>query len=255
MQDIKKIYRNEYQGENVNTVALYINGKWAYEKEFVPNVQPEPKFKQAIVIGNGISRLDFDLPLFLPHRKKTAWNEYTDWQLAKTVKKHNTYGCNALYRDYRVDYLVVTGEELINEVGSSVYPDNNVCYANKLDIMKYPGKYNLIPQDPQWNSGALAAYIAAFDGNRKIFMLGFDGIDNSTNNYNCYAGTAGYYPKDGRVNENYWVQSLAKVMNTYNDTEFVRVAPTTSFRTPELWKYCLNFRTVNFRQFVLEADL
>jgi integrase/recombinase XerD len=46
-----------------------------------------------------------------------------------------------------------------------------------------------------------------------------------------------------------------KISNIYTDVEFIRVAPTNTFRSPESWKYLLNYRTINFRQFVIEADL
>jgi hypothetical protein len=44
-------------------------------------------------------------------------------------------------------------------------------------------------------------------------------------------------------------------MNTYNDVEFVRVMPEATWWTPDEWAALPNFRQINFRDFVLEADI
>jgi hypothetical protein len=74
----KKLFRNNYQGEDIYTAATYTNGSWSYDKEFVPRVLENQKFGgRAVVIGNGTGRLKFDLN----HLKKN---------------KVQTYGCNAI---------------------------------------------------------------------------------------------------------------------------------------------------------------
>ena len=112
-----------------------------------------------------------------------------------------------------------------------------------------------MPQDPQWNSGSVATYLAAFDGHKKVFMIGFDGVDSADSSYTVYAGTNAYPAAHDAASEDYWELSMAEVFKTYPDTSFIRVCPTKNFRVPEAWKYCLNYRSVDFRQFVLEADL
>lgn len=254
--DIREKYRKDYSGEDVNLVGLYVNGEWRYQSEFVPSsVTDVPYSDRAVVVGNGISRSQFDLALFLDSRTQTTWGEYTEWVPAKQRKKFNTYGCNALYRDFRVDFLVSTGDSITQEIAESEYADTNVVYAAKTNLEKYSSKFHYIPQDPPYNSGAIAAYMAAFDGHKRVFLLGFDGIDSSNETYNVYANTNGYPDKNSNVSEDFWVQSMSIVFSTYKDVEFIRVCPTSGFRTPEQWKYFLNFRTIDFRQFAVEADL
>ena len=256
MQIIDRLYRKDYTGEHVNTVGLYHEQKWHYEKEFVTNPFTNlPLSNRAVVIGNGISRLEFDLTHFLPSRETTAWGEFTPWMPPKSAKKFNTYGCNALYRNFRPDFVVATGTDIIQEIANSDYTNNNVVYANGQVVAQYSEKFHYIPQDLSFNSGAIAAYLAAFDGHKRVFMIGFDGIDNTNDNYNVYAGTNGYPTKDTTISESFWTIGLYNVMKMYEDVEFFRVAPTDTFRTPEPWKYLLNYRTINFRQFVCEADL
>jgi len=257
MEIIKKIYRKDVAGEDVSTVGLYIDAQWTYQKEFIPlSVEYQPVSDKAVVIGNGMSRQDFNLKLCLPWRETTAWGEQTEWKPAlHQVKKFNTYGCNALYRDYKVDFLIAAGDEFIKEIAVNEYSANNIVYASKFHLTKYPGVFKYIPQDPNWNAGAVAAYMAAFDGHKKVYMLGFDGIDNPTDIYNVYAGTPSYPAKTDGILEDFWVLSLENLMKTYSDTEFIRVAPARTFRSPEAWKYLLNYRVIDFRDFVLEADV
>lgn len=253
---LAKKYRDEQAYETVNTVGVYIDNKWKYQDESVPLTQTIDRLDNAVVIGNGLSRNQFDLRLFLPYRETTPWGETGPWQPAsKQIKNLNTYGCNAVYRNYKSDFLVAIGEEFIEEIAQTDYCDNNIVYANSKYLEKYPGKFNIIPQNPELNSGAVAVYLAAFDGHKKIYMLGFDGIDNTNDNYNVYANTQSYRSRDDLANESFWVRSLNDVMKVYSDTEFIRVCPTKNFRQPELWRYNLNYRQIDFRQFVLEADI
>lgn len=252
MQKIKQLYRSTYTGEDVITERVYENAKWNPTEEFVNNPFPvQPLSDRALVIGNGISRLDFDLRLLLEHRVGVF-----NWSPALQPRKFYTYGCNAVYRDFKTDFLVITGDDaFIDAVANSGECDTRVVYAPGQALFNHPGKFNYIPQNPNWNSGAIAAYLAAFDGHKKVYLMGFDGNDSVGYNYNVYADTEHYPAKSDTVVEDFWVKSLASVMSAYPDVEFVRVAPTATFRTPEAWKYFLNFRTINFRQFVSEADV
>ena len=256
MEKVQQLYRSNYSGEDVKKIGLYIDNEWKYEEEYLSYLNLNvPLSNQAVVIGNGISINEFNLNLFLPSRTVTAWGEFSNWSPSLNKKKFNTYGCNALYRNFQPDFLIATGDTFLEEIAASDYCENNVVYANKYALPKYQNKFHYIPQDPSYNSGAIAAYLAAFDGHKKIFLLGFDGIDTDNNIYNVYAGTKCYPSNGDTVTEDYWVQSLNHVMLTYSDVEFVRVAPASSYRTPELWKYRINFRTISFHQFVLEADI
>ena len=251
MQKIQKIYRKDYRGEEVITNRVYQNSKWNPTTEFIPTESLfNPESKSAVILGNGPTRLEFDCKRFLDYRMPNH-----TWRTNENKVNFLTYGCNALFRDYRPDFVIATGDRLLREIADSGYCDSRVVYANNEPLTRFPGKFNLIPQNPQFNSGAIAAYLAAFDGHKKVFMLGFDGNDTPGYNYNVYKGTTGYYSDSTPITEDFWVQSLELIMTTYNETEFVRVAPTASFRTPEAWKYCLNYRQIDFRQFASEVGL
>jgi hypothetical protein len=253
MHKIDKILRKDYIGEDVNLVGTLKESAWTYETEFVDNpFKNGPMSNHAVVIGNGTSRLGFDLRYIMDYVNHPV--DQT-WKKARISKKFFTYGCNALHRDFAPDFLVVTGDKMIREVATSPYTKDHIAYANNSAVMEWQGRYHVIPQDPPWNSGTVAAYLAVFDGHKKIFLLGFDNNDTTGHNYNVYADTPCYPKLESSVVENFWIESMSVLMTTYPDVEFVRVAPNANFTTPEAWKYFVNFRTIDFNRFALEADL
>lgn len=251
MQTLKKLYRKDYRGEDVITNRIYQNSKWNPTVEFIPNTFTGNFSKpSAVVLGNGPTRLEFDCKRFLDYRLPNH-----TWRAKENKVNFLTYGCNAIFRNFKPDFIVATGDRLLQEIADSGHCDRHIVYANNQPLIDYPGKFALIPQNPQYNSGAIAAYLAAFDGHKKVYILGFDGNDTPNFNYNVYSGTTGYPSGNTPVLEEYWNKSLKEVMSTYNETEFIRVAPTASFRTPEEWKYCVNYRQIDFRQFASEVGL
>ena len=245
MQTLTQLYRKDYTGETVTTNLVHERNKWNQTKEFVPNqIANMQVSNRALIIGNGPSRLGIDLNLIKNHKAGL-----------RGINRLQTYGCNAVYRDFTPDFLVATGHDIVQEIANTTYIDEQIVYANGWAIATYPKKFYLIPQDPSWNSGALATYLACFDGHKKVFLLGFDGNDSDRVNYNVYAGTAGYPVATQQVSESFWIQSLGEIFKTYHEVEFVRVSPTTNYRMPEAWKYYTNVRQINFKQFTIEADL
>jgi hypothetical protein len=248
MIQIKKWYRKDYQGENIVTDMVHSSKKWNITQEWIPNAVVNNQISnRACVIGNGISRKAFNVGAVIGH---------FGGLLAK--EKLQTYGCNALYRDHTPDFLVVSGEdtEIVSEVVNSGYCDNNVVYASAPHIQKHPGAFYLIPQDPGWNSGSIAAYLACFDGHTTVYLLGFDGQDTEAYNYNVYAGTPGYQTeRNAQADPAFFDATMKQIFDLYKDVQFIRVMPSEYAAMPEAWKYCTNLKQISFRQFVLDADL
>ena len=253
---LQKLYRKDITAETVNLIGLYIEDTWKYQTEDIDIPQFDTVSDHAVIIGNGISVNEFDLSVLMPYREVTPWGEATPWIYKRQRKNFFTYGCNAIYRNFKPDFIACTGEGIIEEITNTTLDRADIIfYTYSKYLEQYPGYFNFLPQNPDFNSGAIAAYMAAFDGHKKIYMLGFDGVDSANNNYNKFAGTANYPPLDYPTNEEYWVRSLNTVMEVYSDTEFIRVCPTKKFRQPEKWRNNLNYRQIDFRQFVLEADV
>ena len=123
-------------------------------------------------------------------------------------------------------------------------------------LLTYPGKFYLTPQNPAFDAGAIAAYLACFDGHKQVYLLGHDCHSGEPDkNFNVYAGTPGYPDFNSPNTEAFFIKTLASVMSTYDDVEFVRVMPDANWYIPEEWKYYVNFRQIHFNDFVKEIDL
>jgi hypothetical protein len=250
MQQIKQLYRSNYAGENVVSQLTLVGGDWNPEVEFVPNqVFSTHTTTQAIAIGNGESRANFNLKLVGDHRGGLLAQD-----------KLQSYGCNALYRDFTPDFLVAVGDDVVDEIASSGYTNDNIVYAHADAVLRHPGKFYLIPQNISYDSGSLAAYMACFDGHKKVFLIGYDSYDNQHSDHggstnNIYKGTNGYLDSDEIQNGRFLNLSLSNVVKTYSDVEFIRVMPeATYWIAPEL-EALLNFRQIDYNDFAKEADL
>jgi len=236
MQTIKKLFRNTYQGEDIHSLATYQEGEWTYDKEFVPKAINNQRFgKSAAVVGNGSSRKDFDLQLF-------------------RRKKIQIYGCNALYRDYQPDFLIAVGSQIASEIRQSGYAADNVVYSTPDNILKYPGTFHVIPQNPNWNAGAVASYIACFDGHSRIYLLGHDGIDTAGYPNNVYQDSNAYTDY-ASVTDKFWALAMGLVFKTYPLVDFVLVNSTGRGYMPAEWLGHTNLRRISFRDMILECDL
>jgi len=244
MLKVAKNYRKDYTGEDIIVERKKEGTRWYETVETVPNAVTNNQISnRAVVVGNSPSRLEFNIQ----HLKK-----FSGLLGADTLQ---TYGCNALYRDFTPDFLVASGDEIVKEIASSEYVKDNIVYTNAMHLLEYPGKFYLIPYNPYADAGTTAAYIAAFDGHKKIYLLGFEEQDTENYNYNVYAGTNGYDALDVDVLSDKWVSNRIELFNLYDDVDFVWVTPRGRSTVPESHKSCLNFRQVSHRDFVLEADL
>jgi hypothetical protein len=250
MQKIDKIYRKDYTGETVVKTLVWKNSQWNVTEDFAPNnVVNNQISNRAVVIGNGPSRLELYpqgnlLDLLAGHRGGLL--------AAGAVQ---TYGCNALYRDFTPDFLVASND-MAKEIANSGYCDANIVYSSSDAVLSYPGKFYLTPQQPAWDAGAIAAYLACFDGHQQIYIIGHDcHSGDSFHNYNVYVNTPNYPTTNSANTEAFFIKTLAEVMRTYSDVEFIRVMPDENWYIPEEWKYFVNFRQIHFNDFVKEIDL
>ena len=246
MLKLNKTYRKVYTGENIVVERHYISGVWHDTTEAVPNAVINDQIaNQAVVLGNGPSRAEFDLNLIKRHRGGLYGS--------RTLQ---TYGCNALYRDFAPDFLVAVGNAgIIQEISNSGYTTDNIVYAHAPTMLDYPGKFYLIPHDPYTDAGTTAAYLAAFDGHKNVYLLGFDQQDTANYNYNIYANTANYDALNATVSDAHWRLDFAEVAKTYNEVDFAFVYPKINHPLPAEWAALPNVRAINHRTFVLETDL
>lgn len=245
MLNINKSFRNRYISEHIISKRIYKEGQWQTTMENVPNAVINNQISnQAVVFGNGLSRLSFNINLIINHKGGLLGAD-----------KLQTYGCNALYRDVTVDFLVATDSNIATELLNSEYINTNIVYTRIVNTMAFPKKFYLIPNDMYADAGTTAAYLAAFDGHKKIFLLGFDGQDTPNFNHNVYAGTSCYDATDFTVNDEKWIANQANLFSTYNEVDFIIVSETGYAPMPTSWKYLTNVRPISFANFILETSL
>lgn len=241
----RKLYRSDYTGEDIIQERVLTHGVWETTTEHVPNnVINNQISNRAVVFGNGESRLKTNVEHIL--------NKKSGLLGADTLQ---SYACNSFYKDHTPDFLIITNRVIAEDISKTDYPTNNIVYT-RVDIsLEFPRKFYLIPHDPYTDAGATAAYIACFDGHKKIYMIGCEGQTDPNYNNNIYAGTAGYQPKTADLTGNSWDKSYSQLFRVYDDVDFVLVTPSGKYPTNAAWKKYANFRQISFRAMVLETDL
>ena len=144
-----------------------------------------------------------------------------------------------MYKEFTPDFLIAVGDENVKDIVDSGYCANNIVYANGDALLSYPGKFYLVPQNVYYDAGSLAAYMACFDGHKKVFLLGYDS----------------YTAQQDHPNQTFFMQTMSAVIKTYSDVDFVRVMPVDTYSVNSEFDRLPNFRQINYRAFVLEADI
>jgi len=184
---------SDYQGEEIITNIVIKGGKKYEERKYIPRtVFNDPQGKDAYIIGNGESRIGFDL-YSLPQ---------------------DTYGCNALYRDYEPDYLVVVDRKMHKEIVDAGYGENNTVYTNHLNITRNGGVNHLIPHNPHKGAGTTAMHIAIMDGHTHLYCIGFD-CDQDGPNANVYKDTPCYNDSKTIVHQTTWGNQIYQMIASH----------------------------------------
>jgi hypothetical protein len=183
----------------------------------------------AFVLGNGISRQGIDLTL---------------------LQKHGPiYGCNAIHREFSPDVLVATDRPIATAIQESGYALKNKFYTRRpidnLGAHRVPNPYF------GYSSGPIAAAIAAQDGHRCIYMLGFDmGPINNNQFNNVYAGTEFYKRVDAPPTfTGNWVKQIIRITADFPLSEFVRVHGPTTAAMAE-FNTISNLKSMNLQEFL-----
>jgi len=227
------LYRRDYKGEPITYVdngqmkSLFVNPR---------NFPYDRNITSAVVLGNGISRLNPDIQLILNQNNKRVEEGY------KT-----TYACNAAYRDTPADYYIIKDRIFFAEIPLENY--NKMFVTN--DMWVTYRDTNLIPYIYYLDSGSTAAYLAAFDGAKKVFLFGFDGSDNDTNQ-NVYANSLGYESNDFNHQKHH--SHLYNVCSAFTDTDFYRVRAEHCHDYSGELNALPNYHEIGVREAILTGD-
>ena len=190
-------YRTDYIGETINRIT---DGETtSYFVAPRENAFTAPYTDTAIVLGNGITK---------NYRETKQLLRINANKVAESYKL--VYACNrAISDESDYDYYVLKHRVFLGEMPAKRKSQVYLPYDIFLD---YKDDCNLIPYISQFDSGASAAYIACFDGHKKVFLMGFDGggavgsngttgggtwVNFSTNAQPADATTGAYAPGGG----------------------------------------------------------
>ena len=152
---ITPIEWSKYTGEKVCVKTTIRGGKkiqdWKFYEDKV-NAVPQGN---AYIIGNGPSRKGFDL--------------------SKLKESGQTYGCNALYRDFMPDFIFSVDSKMTMQMIDDQVGLNTIHYAPALEVNRDKKQMlHLIPNNPHWISGNVAFWTAGVHGHKNVYLIGFD---------------------------------------------------------------------------------
>lgn len=240
-----------YEGQFFITSIKYEKGKRQETREWIPRtVFNDTHMGYAICIGNGESRKKFNIDLLKNHRGGLLGSMACQ-----------TYGCNALYRNFRPDFLIANGKEICEEVATSKeyydkpYATEGIVYSSAERCLEHPGKFHLVPHNVRMNAGALAVYLAAFDNHKNIYMIGYEGQKGGEGyNANMYAGTPGYMPHEHQISSEKWERNMCQIFSAYPNISFT-IVDNHLTGYPGDYNWYKNVRKITYPNFISELDL
>jgi len=216
-------YRKDYPGEFVIIESKWAGGKKQETREWIENpVANQHLSGRAAVIGSNDTRDRFNYKVLENHRGGLLGS-----------LSLQTYGTSAIANEMRLDFTVDTNLDNLLPLIENKYTENNIVYTTSRNCVKQPGEFYLIPYNPLLCSTVLPIYLAAFDGHKEIFMIGYDKTTNA--------------------GQNNWIDQVTGIISAYAGTKFIMVG--NEFNMPSEWLSCPNTRCFDFRDFVTYCDV
>jgi hypothetical protein len=190
--EIQPIEWTPYVGETVILKTVIKGGKKIQETTFYEDKVKAIPRGNAYCIGNGPSRKGFDLTSL----KETG----------------QTYGCNALYRDFTPDYLFSVDALMSREISKNKVYEKCVCYAPSLEVNRNEGLI-LIPHNPHYTSGNQDIHTAIIHGHTQVYMIGYDFREYGKDQLNnIYQNTENYGERHSDAIFDAWLTTFRKTV-------------------------------------------
>ena len=220
-------YRLDYAGEFVVVDSVWSGGKKTERREWIPNpIENQHISGRAACIGSGIDFGSgvgkFDYTVLQRHRGGLL-----------SSKKLQTYGVGSIAQQMRLDFAVETNRNNLAKLLDTSYPADNIVYTTGVNCVRYPGNFYIIPLAPRLLDIAIVVYLAAFDGHKEVFLLG--------------------YNDEVEVGNQFWVNQVATVFSAYQGVQFYLVGEPT--RMYDIWLNCANVRVINYRDWISYCDV
>jgi hypothetical protein len=216
-------YRSDYAGEFVVVEASWSGGKKQERREWIPNpIENQHISGRAACIVCDMDHVFFDYTILQKHRGGLLGS-----------KKLQTYGSGMISKQMRLDFTVEQNINGLKDIIDREYQVNNVVYTSASNCLTYTGEFYLVPHAPRLSVAAQLLYLAAFDGHKEIFMLG--------------------YQKESLEQGLNWIEHVREVMDAYPGTLFYMIG--NSATMPDLWMEAYNTKNLTFREFISYCDI
>ena len=216
-------YRQDYAGEFVIIETLWKKGKKFERREWIANpIQNQHISGRAVCIGSNTDKTQFDYTRLQRHRGGLLGSQ-----------KVQTYGVGNISQEMRLDFAVESDRIKLAQILATKYQENNIVYTTPKNCIVYPGEFYLIPQTPRLLDVALLLYLAAFDGHKEIFLLG--------------------YNNETPVQSQTWFNQIREVMDAYAGVKFYLVGEKTNM--PDVWMEAANSVDITYRDFIGYCDI
>lgn len=219
---IQERYRRDYDGEFILIETLLANNRIRQRREWIDNpVKNDHISGRAAVIGDPLQYGKFTHRRLENHRGGLL-----------ATKSLQTYGTNDLWRDMRFDFFLTNRESEAKDIITSSYHEDTVVYSNLKLCVQNPGCFYPVPYQPVLDAVAQLVYLAAFDGHKEIFLLGYHSA--------MPVGTAN------------WVNDVNSVLKTYKEVKFYLI---TQNSFPNAWLNNDNVEHMEVRKFISYCDV
>lgn len=216
-------YRSDYLGEFVILETKWSGGKKLEQREWIDNpITNHHLSGRAACIGSTLDQTHFDYTRLQRHRGGLLGS-----------KKLQTYGTGVIAQQMRLDFTVETDPSKLGQILETGYQANNIVYTSPRYCIAHPGEFYLIPLRPRIVDLATVVYLAAFDGHKEVFMLG--------------------YTDETSGGHNEWIAQITSIFTAYTGTKFYLVGEAT--RMPDAWVNCPNTETMTYRNFIGYCDV
>ena len=242
MKEVKIGKRNEiqplqwqpYTGETVIVNTIIRKGERIQETAFYEDKVKAVPRGNAYCIGNGPSRKDFDLN--------------------KLKATGQTYGCNALYRDFLPDFIFSVDTKITVQMCEDEVGLKTIHYAPSLEVNRKQNKgmLHLIPHNPHWISGNAAFWTAGVHGHRNIYLIGYDFREYGKGELNnIYQGTECYGERNSNEIFEGWLATFRKMlkMRPYVNYTVVHDDPPDFLRHLQTGTDLGNSRVITYKEF------
>ena len=216
-------YRQDYAGEFVILETRWSKGKKVERREWIENpIQNQHISGRAVCIGSSVDRFRFDYTRLQRHRGGLLGS-----------KKVQTYGVGDITQEMRLDFALESDQQKLKQILATKYQENNIVYTTPINCIDIPGEFYLIPQHPRLIDIAAILYLAAFDGHREIFLLG--------------------YNVETPVDQPSWTTQVRQVIDAYAGIKFYLIGEKSNMH--DVWMEAVNTEHLDYGDFIGYCDI